>query len=219
MKRLDAVIFDLDGTLVRYHGVDFESSWGAIAFAAGVAEQSQQLLRYYFSRREAYAEWVCEEAKLLTGVSVAQVIERIFPPPYAQGVAQAIGELRGHYTLGILSSGVDLVADRVREELGFDFAWANHLAVADGLFTGVSETRVGLWSKGEVLEELAAQHGLSLDRICFVGDNINDLPALTRAGLAIAANPKDGRLRDVADFVLEDFAVLPDLIRQYEQAI
>ena len=55
MGKLDAVIFDLDGTLVRYHGVDFESSWGAVAAAAGVAERSQQLLRQYFPRKEAYA--------------------------------------------------------------------------------------------------------------------------------------------------------------------
>jgi phosphoserine phosphatase len=65
---------------------------------------------------------------------------------------------------------------------------------------------------------LAEEHGLSLDRICFVGDNINDLPALERVGLAIAANPKDERLHDIADFVIDDFAALPDLIRAYEEA-
>ena len=219
MRKLDAVIFDLDGTLVRYHGVEFESSWGAIAAAAGVADRSQQLLRHYFSRKEAYAEWVSEDAKLLAGISVSYVSQQIFPPPYAQGVVQAIEELRGRYTMGILSSGVDLVADRVALDLGLSFAWANRLTVADGCFTGVSETVVDLWSKGEALDRLATEHGLALHRVCFVGDNVNDLSALERVGLAIAANPKDDRLRDVADHVIEDFAVLPKLIRAYEEAV
>lgn len=218
MGKLDAVIFDLDGTIVRYHGVDFESSWGAVAAAAGVAERSQQLLRQYLPRKKAYAEWVSEEAKLLAGIPVSQVAEQIFPPPYAQGVLQAVGELRGRYTMGILSSGVDLVANRVARDLNLNFAWANRLAVANGCFTGRSETMVDLWSKGEALERLAVRHGLSLDRICFVGDNVNDLPVLQRVGLAIAANPKDERLHDAADHVIDDFVVLPDLIRAYEEA-
>ncbi|MBE0636544.1 HAD family phosphatase [Candidatus Bipolaricaulota bacterium] len=218
MSRLDAVIFDLDGTLVRYHGVEFESSWGALAVAAGVSERSQELFREYFARKDAYAEWVAKEAKLLEGVCVAHICKRIFPPPYAQGVMRAVQQLKGLYTLGILSSGVDLVADRVASDLGLDFAWANRLLVSKGCFTGVSKTVVGLWSKGQVLETLAQEHGLALDRICFVGDNVNDLPALERVGLAIAANPKDDRLREVADHVIDDFALLPGLIRQYEAA-
>lgn len=216
MRKLDAVIFDLDGTLVRYHGVDFESSWGAVAAAAGVDDRSRQLLREYFHRKDAYAEWVSEDAKLLAGISVSQVAQQIFPPPYAQGVLEAVKELHGRYTMGILSSGVDLVANRVAQDLGLSFAWANRLAVADGRFTGMSETVVDLWSKGEVLERLAAERGLALDRICFVGDNVNDLPVLERVGLAIAANPKDEQLRAVVDHVIDDFAVLPELIRAYE---
>jgi len=217
MRKLDAVIFDLDGTLVRYHGVDFESSWGAVAAAAGVADRSRQLLREYFRRKEAYAEWVSEDAKLLAGIPVSQVAQQIFPPPYAQGVLEAVRELHGRYTMGILSSGVNLVANRVAQDLGFSFAWANRLVVADGCFTGMSEMVVDLWSKGDVLERLAAERNLALDRICFVGDNVNDLPVLERVGLAIAANPKDEQLRAVVDYVIDDFAVLPEIIRMYEE--
>jgi phosphoserine phosphatase len=216
MGRLDAVIFDLDGTLVRYHGVEFESSWGAIAAAAGVSDRSRLLLERYFSRREAYAEWVSEEAGLLKGIPVCQVIDKVLPPPYAQGVVQAVELLRGRYVMGILSSGVDVVADRVAEDLGLDFAWSNRLEISDGRFTGISETRVGLWSKGDALDRLAEAYGLSLQRICFVGDHVNDIPAFERVGLAIAANPKDDAVRRNADHVMEDFSALPGLIRSYE---
>jgi phosphoserine phosphatase len=218
MRKIDAVIFDLDGTLVRYHGVDFESSWGAVAVAAGVSERSQQLFREYFHRKDAYAEWVVEEAKLLKGISVSQVADQLFPPPYAQGVVEAVAELRDNYLMGILSSGVDLVADHVARDLGLTFAWANRLAVVDGCFVGTSETVVDLWSKADVLEQLVAKYGLELERICFIGDNVNDLTVLERVGLAVAANPKDDSLLEVADHVISDFADLPGLIRAYEAA-
>ncbi len=207
-----AVVFDLDGTLVRYVGVEFESSWGAIALAAGVREQSERLLREYLPRREAYAEWVKKDARLLAGVSVVEVTGRIFPPPYAAGVQDAVRRLRGRYLLGILSSGVDLVADRVCAELGLDFALANHLIIEDGRFTGESETRVDLWKKDIVLTELAASRGLALSEICYVGDHLNDIPAMRIAGLSIAFNPKDEELARVAHHVTRDFSQIPDLV-------
>ncbi|MBU1049775.1 HAD-IB family phosphatase, partial [Candidatus Bipolaricaulota bacterium] len=216
MRRIDAVIFDLDGTLVRYHGVDFESSWGALAVAAGVSERSQQLFREYFHRKDAYAEWVIEEARLLKGISVSHVVNQLFPPPYARGVVEAVAELQGDYLMGILSSGVGLVADRVAQDLNLSFAWANQLAVEDGVFLGTSQVRVGLWAKADVLDQLAAQYELELEHICFVGDNVNDLAAMERVGLAIAANPKDDSLHDVVAHIISDFSVLPDLIRAFE---
>ena len=218
MNKIDAVIFDLDGTLVRYHGVDFESSWGALAVAAGVGERSQQLFREYFPRRDAYAEWAVKEALLLKGVSVSHVSSQLFPPPYAKGVKEAVAKLQGRYLMGILSSGIDLVADHVASDLNLSFAWANRLPVEDGCFVGTSETVVELWSKADALDRLASELGLDLERICFVGDNVNDYAVLQRVGLAIAANPKDDTLHEVADHVISNFAVLPDLIRAHELA-
>jgi phosphoserine phosphatase len=218
MSKIDAVIFDLDGTLVRYHGVDFESSWSALAVAAGVSDRSKQLFREYFPRKDAYAEWVIEEAKLLKGISATYVASQLFPPPYACGVEEAVAQLQGNYLMGILSSGVDLVANRVAQDLGLSFAWANRLTVVDGCFAGTSEIVVDLWSKADVLTRLASEYGLDLQRVCFVGDNVNDLAVMQRVGLAIAANPKDDSLREVADHVITDFAVLPELIRAYEAA-
>jgi phosphoserine phosphatase len=209
---IDAVVFDLDGTLVRYHGVEFESSWGAVAAAAGVAEASDRLLREYLPRRDAYPEWVAKDAELLTGIRTERVMSRIFPAPYAAGVRTAVAALRGRHRLGILSSGVDFVADWVREDLGFDFSLANHIEIADGRFTGRSETRVDLWAKDEAMRRIAGEQGISLGRICFVGDHVNDLPVMRIVGLAIAANPKDERLRDAADHVIDDFAALPGLV-------
>jgi len=216
MGRIKAVIFDLDGTLVRYQGVEFESSWGAIGVAAGVKKEWDQLLGEYLSRKGAYAEWMQENARLLAGIPVEKLDSGLFPPPYAVGVPNAIEQLRGSYRLGILSSGVDLVADRVRLELGLDFAVANRLLVSGGRFTGATETVVDLWEKAKVMRRLAERQGLALHEICYVGDHINDLPVMQIVGASIAYNPKDERLEKIADVVTSDFARIPAILGEIQ---
>jgi len=211
--RIRAIIFDLDGTLVRYRNVEFESSWGAIAAAAEKQEESEQILRKFLPRRDAYEEWVERDAALLAGITVEEITAKIFPPPYATGAREAMAVLRGHYIMGILSSGVDLVADRAREELGLDFSVANRLLIEDGHFTGESETIVDLWAKADVMKEIARQHKLDLSEICFVGDHMNDVPVMHIVGLSIAMNPKDEELERIADYVVPDFTTISQIMK------
>ena len=205
-----AVFFDLDGTLVRYAGVAYESSWGAIGLAAGVGREWDELLQRYRGQPDRYPEWVRENAALLRGIPVSKVTTQIFPPPYAPGVREAVGKLRKMgLILGIVSSGVSLVAQRVKEELGMDFFVANELVVADGIFTGEAVVRVGLGDKLQVVEKEANRLGLKLGEIAFVGDHINDIPVLRAVGLGIAYCPKDPAVAEAAHFVTEDFREIP----------
>jgi phosphoserine phosphatase len=158
-----------------------------------------------------------EDAALLAGIPVSQVAAQIFPPPYARGVREAVDRLRGKYRLGILSSGVDLVADYVKADLGLDFAFANRLLVEDGRFTGESELVVDLWSKDEVMRRIAAEYGVRLEEICFVGDHVNDIPVMRIVGLSIAMNSKDDDLSRIADHVIDDLALVPEIIARFER--
>lgn len=50
----------------------------------------------------------------------------------------------------------------------------------------------GCRDKAAALEDFARSYGLELEQICFVGDDVNDLPALRIAGFSVApssANP------------------------------
>ncbi|HET6574750.1 MAG TPA: HAD family hydrolase, partial [Fimbriiglobus sp.] len=51
---------------------------------------------------------------------------------------------------------------------------------------GIAPVLQGRDDKLRVFEELLAALGLTADRVCAVGDDLADLPVLTRAGLAIA---------------------------------
>ncbi|MBC7220873.1 HAD family phosphatase [Candidatus Bipolaricaulota bacterium] len=209
-----AVFFDLDGTLVRYQGAAFESSWGALGAAAGVGAQWDELLARYRGRLEEYPDWVRENAALLRGLPLAPVEAALFPPPYAPGSREAIAELRrAGYLLGIVSSGVQLVADRVREELGLAFAVANELLIAGGRFTGEAVVRVGLADKRAVVEREARRWGLALGEVAFVGDHLNDIPVFEAVGYAIAYAPKEPQVAAAAHAVVHHFRLIPELVR------
>jgi 3-deoxy-D-manno-octulosonate 8-phosphate phosphatase (KDO 8-P phosphatase) len=62
----------------------------------------------------------------------------------------------------------------------------NVLVQARGDKLGVDAVMLGARRKGEVLEELCAQFGLPLEASAYIGDDLLDVPALQRAGLAIA---------------------------------
>ena len=60
------------------------------------------------------------------------------------------------------------------------------IAQSRGAKLGVEDVVLGARRKGEVLEELMAKHGVRREQTAFMGDDLLDLPALQRAGLAVA---------------------------------
>jgi len=55
--------------------------------------------------------------------------------------------------------------------------------------------------KAGALRKLAAFHNLTLEEICFMGDDVNDLPALEIAGLAAAPADAQPAIREKCRFV------------------
>ena len=86
--------------------------------------------------------------------------------------------------------------------------------------------------KMKPIEEICAREGLSLDEICYVGDDIIDLPVMRRCGLAVAvANARPqvkaeahyvtpnrggyGGARDAIEFILEAKGILNKCVEDY----
>lgn len=213
MKKIRAVIFDMDGTLVQYDG-PFQGSWEAVGYTAGLKDQWDRILEYYLPRKELYWEWIDANAQLLRGLRADEIFAKILPPPYAPGVREAVAQLRGKYKLGILTGGLDHIAEYICRDLGMDFYMANGLVVRDGVFTGESRKRVYLWTKDQHLRELCQREGLDPKEVCFVGDHVNDIPVMRSVGLAIAFAPKDPELLKAAHAHTDDFREIPKLIEK-----
>lgn len=54
----------------------------------------------------------------------------------------------------------------------------------------IPELHQGVMDKLSVLREMVARHGLSLDQVAYIGDDVNDLEALQAVGFS--ASPADG---------------------------
>ncbi len=56
-------------------------------------------------------------------------------------------------------------------------------------------------AKGEAIAALCAEMGVSLEATCFMGDDVNDLPALARVGLAACPADAAPEVRAVCSFI------------------
>jgi 3-deoxy-D-manno-octulosonate 8-phosphate phosphatase (KDO 8-P phosphatase) len=102
----------------------------------------------------------------------------------------------GHMVLS--DQGQELKAFHTRDGIAFDLARraglklamvtgeTSPIAKARGVKLGVDTVVLGARRKGETVEAIAAEHGVGLEAIAYVGDDLLDIPALQRAGLAVA---------------------------------
>ena len=68
---------------------------------------------------------------------------------------------------------------------------------------GISDIYKGCKDKAAALQSFARKHNLDLSEVCFMGDDVNDLPALELAGLAAAPANAHETLRRKATLVTQ----------------
>lgn len=91
------------------------------------------------------------------------------------------------YKTVIISSGFDIAANRVKQELGIDYVYSNTLVVKGGKLTGeIEEPLINANRKVDILNLLAQKEGISLDQIIAIGDGPVSAPMIASVGLGIA---------------------------------
>ena len=86
----------------------------------------------------------------------------------------------------------DSFTERLKEELGFDYAFGNELEVRDGRLTGrVKGPVIDARRKAALVRQLMRKEGLTADEVVAVGDGANDRVMIRNAGLGIAFNAKE----------------------------
>jgi len=192
-KRL--VVMDMDSTLIQIEVID------ELARLAGVGEQVAKITERAMNGELDFQGSLRERVALLKGLeaeALQQVYHRI---PFTPGAKTLIRILkRLGFRTAVISGGFKFFTDRLKDELGLDYAFANQLEIVDGQVTGgLVGPIVDGARKAELLEEIAGREGITLDQVIAIGDGANDLPMLGRAGLGIAFNAK-ARVREQAEY-------------------
>lgn len=68
---------------------------------------------------------------------------------------------------------------------------------------GITDVYKGCKDKAAALREFTECHGFSLKEVCFVGDDVNDLPALALAGFAAVPGDAHCKVKNEADYVAQ----------------
>lgn len=191
MTKIEMMLTDMDGSAVRYKNEPFNSGWDAIgdSLPSELRKKWYETRDYYYPRKELYSQWFDVQCQLLKGLNIHTVTGKIFPVPYAPGFLNFFTALNPKIITGIISSGVDIIANKIQQEAGLDIVICNKLHISGEKFTGTGEELIGLWSKVTALEKICQKTGIPPDRVGYVGDSENDIGVLKMVGMPYIINP------------------------------
>lgn len=184
-KRL--IAFDMDSTLIQGEVID------ELAEMAGHKEEVAAITARAMEGEIDFRTSVHERVKYLKGVTredMEVVASRLKLTPGANTLIKVLKKLG--FKIAIISGGFTYFAERLKQELGLHYAYANRLEFDGDECTGRLEgTLVDAQRKADLLEVIAQQEEISLDQVIAIGDGANDILMLKRAGLGIAFNAKE----------------------------
>jgi hypothetical protein len=144
----------------------------------------------YFVERES---WVSDVRRRFFGVESSVVdITRL---PSIERIIKATLVVRSAEEKAKASQFHQYFKDRLH------FSWTKTPAYPDVDFINIVDPGV---SKGRALEALTSHLGIEMAEVVAMGDGANDIPILSRAGLAIAMADAPQSLKEVADYVTLD---------------
>lgn len=196
MSKIKLIAFDLDGVLVDGNG-----SWQEVHKGLGTEERAKIHSEEYYSGKIKFDEWAIKDSSLWHGVEIERIREILYNVNLMPGVSDTIPKLKEKYKIAIISGGLNILAERLKREYGFDHAIANELLVEGGKVSGINQM-VDFQGKGRILEGIAGLYGISAGECAAIGDFTNDIPMFRVAGFSIAFNPKNNDILEFADEVI-----------------
>ena len=193
-RQAGLAVFDMDSTLIQQEVID------ELARAVGLYDQVAAITEAAMRGEAPYTDFEASlraRVALLKGVptSIWEQLKKdvITFTPGAKELIKCLRKLG--WKTAVLSGGFTPLALWVKETLGLDYAFANHL-VSDAEVNTLSGELVAEMpiihasKKRELLLQLAEENNIPLERTIAVGDGSNDLLMMGAAGLGIAFNAK-----------------------------
>ncbi len=209
---IKVAFFDCDGTLT-----EVKSSWEYLHRRLNIwdnnADHYQALFR---AGKIDYHEFCRRDALLWRGLPVAAVTKVLGDIPYQPHAHETIQALRekGVATV-ILSTGLSLLVDKVRQDLGIDLSLSNELLADKDFLTGGIRINVDYNRKDGIVKAVLDQMRLHKEEACAVGDGEGDTGMFEEVGLSIGFR-LEKNLPKVPDRMIGRSGTLLDIIKMIE---
>lgn len=158
----------------------------------------------YYDQDEHY-EWIIDKheepavrlqkiASLLKGRSLPELQSIADSIPLVEDAAEIISKLKKDgYLCVLVSDGFDVVANHIKNKLGFDYCLANHLQLDKSITSGQlifpeyfrSKEEPGSYDKASVLIYATEKFSIPEKNTVFVGNSVEDIPMLKAAGMGL----------------------------------
>lgn len=181
------LVSDMDSTLITIECID------EIADMQGIKPQVAAITERSMRGELDFSASLRERVSLLAGLpeSALEKVyqERLQLSPGAKALLASCKENGIRFML--VSGGFTFFTERLKQELGLDYAYANQLEVIDGKLTGRVEGEiVDAAAKQRLLIEKRTELGLRPEQVIAMGDGANDLLMLGEAGVGVAYRAK-----------------------------
>ncbi|OFZ00398.1 MAG: phosphoserine phosphatase SerB [Bdellovibrionales bacterium GWB1_52_6] len=191
------LVMDIDATLIQNEVIN------ELARERGVFQEVSEITRDAMEGNIDFSESLkrrCAKLKGLTRADLDRVYSRLAFTPGALELISTAKRLG--FKTALISGGFSFVSDRLKTQLGLDYAFANSLETAEGVLTGnIIPPIINAQRKADLLEQIALRENASAEDAVAIGDGANDALMLERAGLGIAFNAKPA-LRRTAHLAL-----------------
>ena len=206
------IVFDIDGTLTTH-----VSSWQFLHERLGIWDDlADEYQNQFRAGRISYRRFCELDAAHWKGMETGNLHELFREIPYSTNAVESVRRLKEDgFVLAAVSSGVQFIVERVREDMKLDYAIGNILRVRQGRLTGGVSIRISHLGKAAALRRILRRFRIPAEETIVVGDSDGDVPMLKIAGYAIAFNPTGPTLREAASYVCRtnDFMEVYEHIR------
>ena len=209
---IKVAFFDCDGTLTK-----IKSSWEYLHRRLNIWDNNAEHYQTLFREGKInYYEFCRRDALLWRGLSVSRITSMLEGIAYRSGSFDTIQSLkkRGVLTV-ILSTGLSLLVEKVKNDHGIDVAISNDLLSRNGYLTGDIKINVNFNEKGCIVEKMLGELGLTRAEACALGDGEGDAGMFEAVGLAIGLHHNDSAVRGVKRTIRGDSML--DMIRVVEE--
>lgn len=194
-KRL--IVMDMDSTLIQAEIIDL------LAEENGVGKEVSEITLRAMNGELDFKESLIERVHLLKGLKQSQlssILEKVELTPGVPDFIKTVKKIG--LKVALVSGGFTFCAQRLKDKLGLDYAFANTLEIINGELTGkVIGNIIDSEQKAFILEFLAQQENIDLQQVVAIGDGANDIPMLKKAGMGIAFKAKELVKRDSSQYL------------------